>query len=34
MLKRNLATSSDVVQIRSIFAAEIEANVKKGWMEV
>ena len=34
MLKRDLATSSDENQIRAIFAAEIEANVKKGWMEV
>ena len=34
MLKRDLATSSDAAQIRAIFTAEIEANVKKGWMEV
>ena len=34
MLKRDLATSSDEAQIRAIFAAEIEENVKKGWMEV
>jgi hypothetical protein len=34
MLKRDLATSSDEAQIRAIFVAEIEANVKKGWMEV
>ena len=34
MLKRDLATSSDETQIRAIFAAEIEENVKKGWMEV
>lgn len=34
MLKRDLATSSDEAQIRAIFAAEIEANAKKGWMEV
>ena len=34
MLKRDLATSSDEAQIRAIFTAEIEANVKKGWMEV
>ena len=34
MLKRDLATSSDENQIHAIFAVEIEANVKKGWMEV
>ena len=34
MLKRDMASSSDEAQIRAIFAAEIEANVKKGWVEV
>ena len=34
MLKRDLATSSDEAQIRAIFAAEIEVNGKKGWIEV
>ena len=34
MIKRDMAYSSDESQIRAIFASEIEANVKKGWMEV
>ena len=34
MIKRDMAYSSDEKQIREIFAAEIVANVKKGWEEV
>ena len=34
MIKRDMAYSSDESQIRAIFDAEIEANVKKGWVEV
>ena len=34
MIKRDMAYSSDEAQIRAIFAAEIAANVKKGWEEV
>ena len=33
MIKRDMAYSSDEEQIRSIFDAEITANVKKGWEE-
>ena len=33
MIKRDMAYSSDEAQIREIFAAEIAANVKKGWEE-
>ena len=32
-IKRDMAYSSDEAQIREIFAAEIAANVKKGWEE-
>ena len=34
LIKRDMAYSSDEKQIREIFAAEIAANVKKGWEEV
>ena len=34
MIKRDMAYSSDEAQIRAIFAAEIKANVKKGWEEL
>ena len=34
MIKRDLAYSSDEAQIRTIFDAEIDANVKKGWEEL
>lgn len=34
MIKRDMAYSSDEAQIRAIFAAEIEANIKKGWTEI
>lgn len=34
MIKRDMAFSSDETQIRTIFVAEIEANIKKGWEEI
>ena len=34
ILKRDMSYSSDEQQIRSIFAMEMESNIKKGWEEV